>query len=68
MQAVHHVGEGGLSSKGVAFMTALAVLTTLAVLESTLSSFCFSYKNAGQRGNRGGFGGSGGFDHDGYPP
>ena len=33
-----------MSLRGVAFMTALAVLTVLAVLESTLPSFCFSYK------------------------
>ena len=37
-------GEGGLSLRGVAFMTVLAVLTDLAVLESTLPSFCLSYK------------------------
>ena len=35
------VGKGGLSLRGVAFMMVLAVL---AVLESTLPSFCFSYK------------------------
>ena len=35
------VGKGGLSLRGVAFMTVLAVL---AVLESTLPSFCLSYK------------------------
>ena len=34
-------GKGGLSLRGVAFMT---VLTVLAVLESTLPSFCWSYK------------------------
>ena len=33
-----------LSLSGVAFMTVLAVLTALAVLESTLPSFCLSYK------------------------
>ena len=33
--------KGGLGLRGVAFMTALAVLT---VLESTLPSFCLSYK------------------------
>ena len=37
-------GRGGLSLRGVAFMTVLAVLTDLAVLESNLSSFCLSYK------------------------
>ena len=35
---------GGLSLRGVAFMTVLAVLTVLVVLESTLRSFCLSYK------------------------
>ena len=34
----------GLSLRGVAFMTFLAVLTVLAVLESTLLSFSLSYK------------------------
>ena len=34
-------GKGGLSLRGVAFMT---VLMVLAVLESTLPSFCLSYK------------------------
>ena len=38
------VGKGRLSLRGVAFMTALVVLTVLAVLESTLPSFCLSYK------------------------
>ena len=33
--------KGGLSLRGVAFMTVLAVLT---VLESTLPSCCLSYK------------------------
>ena len=33
--------KGGLGLRGVAFMTVLAVLT---VLESTLPSFCLSYK------------------------
>ena len=37
-------GRGGLSLRGVAFMTVLADLTVLAVLESTLPSFCSSYK------------------------
>ena len=36
--------KGGLSLRGVAFMTVLAVWTVLAVLESTLPSFCFSYR------------------------
>ena len=37
-------GKGGLGLRGVAFMTVLAVLTALAVLESTLPSFCLSCK------------------------
>ena len=37
-------GKGGLSLRGVAFMMVLAVLTVLAVLESTLPSFCLPYK------------------------
>ena len=36
--------KGGLGLRGVAFMTVSAVLTVLAVLESTLPSFCLSYK------------------------
>ena len=35
---------GGLGLRGAAFMTVSAVLTVLAVLESTLPSFCLSYK------------------------
>ena len=38
------VGKGGLSLSGVAFMTVLAALTVLAVLASTLPSFCLSTK------------------------
>ena len=34
----------GVECKGVAFVTVWAVLTVLAVLESTLPSFCLSYK------------------------
>ena len=34
----------GVEFKGGAFMTVFAVLTVLAVLESTLLSFCFSCK------------------------
>ena len=34
----------GVEFKGVVFMTVFSVLTVLAVLESTLPSFCFSYK------------------------
>ena len=37
-------GKGGLSLRGVAFMSVLAALTVLAVLENTLPSFCFAYK------------------------
>ena len=37
-------GKGGLSLRGVAFMTVLAVLAVLTVLESNLPSFCLSYK------------------------
>ena len=37
-------GKGGLGLRGVAFMTALAVLMVLAVLKSSLPSFCLSYK------------------------
>ena len=40
-------GKGGLGLiiiMGVAFMTVVAVLTVLAVLESTLPSFCLAYK------------------------
>ena len=56
-------GKGGLSLRGVAFMTVLAVLTGehLALLSLVL-------QNTGQRGNRDGFGGCGGFGRDGYPP
>ena len=36
--------KGGLGLRGVAFMTVFAVLTVLAVLESTLPSFSLSYK------------------------
>ena len=66
-------GKGGLSLRGVAFMTVWAVLTVLAVLESTLPPLCF-LQNTVPRGNRdgfdglGGFGGHGGFGRDGYPP
>ena len=37
-------GKGGLSLRGVAFVTVLAVLTLFPVLESTLPSFGLSYK------------------------
>ena len=37
-------GKGGLGLRGVAFMTVLAVLTVLPVLESTLPFFCLCYK------------------------
>ena len=36
--------KGGLSLRGVAFMTVLAVLTLLVVLVNPLPSFCLSYK------------------------
>ena len=36
--------RGGLSLRRVAFMTALAVFTNLAVLQNTLPSVCWSYK------------------------
>ena len=42
------VGKGGLSLKGVAFMT---VLVVLAVLESTLPSCCLAYKIQYQEGS-----------------
>ena len=51
-------------------MTVFAVLTVLAVLESTLRSFFLVLQNTGQRGDRdgfGGYGGYGGFGRDGYP-
>ena len=49
-------------------MTVLAVLT---VLESTLSSFCWSYKIQDKEATVtgfDGFGGCGAFGRDGYPP
>ena len=57
--------KGGLSLRGVAFMTVLAVV------ESTLLSFRLSYKNTVPRDDCdgfGGFGGCGGFGRDGCPP
>ena len=38
------VGKGGLSLRGVAFMTVLVVLTISAALKSTLPTFRLSYK------------------------
>ena len=38
------VGKEGLSLRGVAFMTVLAVLTALVVLKRNSPSFCLSYK------------------------
>ena len=64
-------GKGGLSLRGGAFMTVLAVLTAVAVLESTLPSFCLSYKiqrNEATVAGFDGFGGRGGFSHGGHPP
>ena len=67
-------GEGGLGLRGVAFMTVLALLRVLAVLESTLPSVCLAYKIQCQETTVtvltvfGGFGGCGGFGRDGHPP
>ena len=61
-------GKGGLSLRGVAFMTVLADLTVLAVLENNLPSFRWSFQITGQGGNRDGFDGFCGFGRDGYPP
>ena len=46
VRKIQGVGKGGLSLRGVAFMTVLVVLTALALLESTfkLPSFCLTYK------------------------
>ena len=52
-------------------MTVLAVLTVLAVPESTQPPFCLSYKiqhNEATVAVLDGSGGHGGFSHDGYPP
>ena len=55
-------------------MTVFAVLTVLAVLESTLPCFCLSYKIQHHEATVAGFdgfgsvGSHGGFSHDGYPP
>ena len=51
------VGKGGLILRGVAFMAVLAALTVLVGLESTLPSFCLSYKILHKERNRGGFDG-----------
>ena len=68
-------GEGGLSLRGVAFMTVLAVLTVLAALESTSPCFCLSYKMQHKEATVAVLTvlarfrlGHGGFSHDGYPP
>ena len=66
-----NVGNEGLSLKGVAFITVLAVSKVLAVLESTLPSFCLLCKiqhNEATVVGFGGLGGHGSFSHDGYPP
>ena len=63
-------GKGELSVRGVAFMTVLAVLTVWAVLESTLPSFCLSYKIQHHKATvavltvLAVFGGHGGFIHE----
>ena len=52
-------------------MTVLAVLTVLALLESTLPFSCLSYRKTVPRDDRDGFdgfGGCGGCGRDGYPP
>ena len=70
-------GKGGFGLRGVAFMTVWAVLTVLAVLESTLSFFCLSYKIQHNEAAvavltvlavKKNFGGCGCFGRDGYPP
>ena len=61
-------GKGGLSLRGVAFMTASAVLTVLAVLESTLPSFCLSYKIQHNEATLAGLDGFGGFGGHGLEP
>ena len=38
------MSDKGVEFRGLAFMTELAGLTALTVLESTLPSFCLSYK------------------------
>ena len=52
-------GKGGLSLRGVAFMTVFAVLTVLAVLETQWRAPCSPFagpaKTTGQRGNLDGF-------------
>ena len=60
--------KGGLSLRGGAFMTVLAALTVLAVLERTLPLLVL--QNIVSRDDRGGFdgcGGCGGSGRDGYP-
>ena len=49
-------------------MTALAVLTVLAVLENNLALLLLVLRNKGQRGNCDGFSGSDGCGRDDYPP
>ena len=58
----------GLSLRGVAFMTVLAVLMGFGGSGEHLALFLLVPQNTRQRGNRGGFGGFGGYAHDGYPP
>ena len=65
------VGKGGLSLRGVAFMTVWSVLTVLPnleVLESTLASFCLSYKIQCQEVTVTVLAVVAFFGRDGYPP
>ena len=61
------IQDHGLSLRGGAFMTVLAALTVLAVLESTLPSFSWSYKIQNKEVTvtvLTVFGGCGGFGHE----
>ena len=67
-------GKGGLSLRGVAFMTVLAVFDGFGGSGEHLALLLLALQNTGQRGNRdgfdgfGGYGGCGGFGRDGYTP
>ena len=64
-------GKGGLSLRGVAFMTVLAVLTVFGGSAKHLALLLLLLENTVPRGSRdgfGGFGGCGGFGRDGCPP